>query len=135
MTHIAGRALPGQKPRVLLVEDDPAVRRSLQLLMQANGFEVRAYASGGTLLADETSLQAAGLVADYRMSECDGIDTLLQLRAKGWDCPAILITGFPSAGVANCARSAGFDTVFEKPLRQHALVKELERLVLGNGES
>ena len=131
---IARSALPSQKPKILLVEDDPAVRRSLQLLFQATGYDVRAYASGATLLADDTSLDAACLVADYRMAGCDGIDTLVQLRANGWAGPAILITGFPSAGVANRARSAGFDAVFEKPLRQHALVKAIAGLVpLGRG--
>jgi FixJ family two-component response regulator len=127
--------LPKQKPRVLLVEDDPAVRRSLQLLVQANGYDVRAYARGATLLADVTALDAACLVADYRMTEYDGIQTLVQLRAKGWDGPAILITGFPSPGVTNCAKSAGFDAILEKPLRQHLLVRTIEHLLhSGDGD-
>lgn len=129
MMDLAHTGLPTQKARVLLVEDDPAVRRSLQLLLQAKGYDVRAYASGALLLADPTSLDAACLVADYCMTEYDGIDTLVHLRAKGWSGPAILITGFPSAGVTNIARSAGFNAVFEKPLRQHALIMSLEHLV------
>lgn len=134
MMDIPSRVPPDAKSTVLLVEDEPAVRRSLQLLLQANGFDVRAYASGTLLLADRTSLDAACLVADYRMPDCDGIDTLVQLRAKGWSGPAILITGFPSAGVTNIARSAGFNAVLEKPLRQHVLIRSLERLVQHAGE-
>jgi FixJ family two-component response regulator len=131
---ITRRVLPNHKSRLLLVEDDPAVRRSLQLVIQASGHDVRAYASGATLLADPSSLDAACLVADYRMPEYDGIDTLVQLRAKGWTGPAILITGFPSAGLTNCALGAGFDIVLEKPLREHVLTRTIEQLIqLANG--
>lgn len=117
------------KARILLVEDDPGVRRSLQLLLQANGFDVRAYATGATLLADETTLDAACLVADFRMADHDGIDTLTRLRAKGWARPAILITAFPSSDMKDNARAAGFEAVLEKPLRNHVLLSLIERLV------
>lgn len=112
-----------------MVEDDPGVRRSLQLLLQANGYDVRAYASGATLLADETSLTAACLVADYRMPEGDGIDTLVQLRTKSWRGPAILITGFPTPDLTKSARNAGFDAILDKPLREHLLVRTIGQLV------
>ncbi|WP_321163640.1 MULTISPECIES: response regulator transcription factor [unclassified Sphingomonas] len=115
--------------RLLLVEDDPGVRRSLQLLLQANGFDVRAYASGAALLADQTALDASCLIADYRMSDFDGVDTLTALRAKGWAGPAILITAFPSSDLCASAKDAGFEEIFEKPLRRHVLVKAVERLV------
>jgi len=117
------------KTRILLVEDEPAVRRSLQLLLQADGFDVRAYATGKTLLADPTAQDAACLVADYRMEECDGLDTLRRLRETGWTGPAVLITAFPSADLTAKAVQAGFDAVLEKPLRQHVLVRAVERLV------
>ena len=121
--------LPTEKTRILLVEDEPGVRRSLQLLLQANGFDVRAYATGTTLLADRNALDATCLVADYRMGDCDGIETLHRLREKGWSSPALLITAFPSADLATRADEAGFDAVLEKPLRQHVLVRTVERLV------
>lgn len=129
MMDIARAMLPRQRARILLVEDDAAVRRSLLLLLQANGYDVRAYASGIALLADSTSLDAACLVADYQMDETDGVDTLVQLRAKGWAGRAILITGHPSGALEDAAQSAGFDAIFEKPLRERALVSAVARLV------
>ena len=117
------------KARILLVEDDPGVRRSLQLLLQANGFDVRAYANGTTLLADKTALDAICLVADYRMNVCDGVATLTQLRDHGWAGPAILITAFPSNALLASAQAAGFAAVFEKPLRRHVLLKTIEQLL------
>ena len=51
-------------PRILLVEDDDAVRRSLQLLLVAQGYDVRAYRSGKGLAEDPEALKAACLLAD-----------------------------------------------------------------------
>ncbi len=126
---IPRRVTAQERARVLLVDDDPGVRRSLQLLLQANGFDVRAYATGATLLADETALDAACLVADFCMADHDGIDTLSRLRAKGWVGPAILITAFPSSDMKDDAHAAGFEAVLEKPLRKHVLLSTVERLV------
>lgn len=118
---------------ILVVEDDPAVRRSLQLLLRANGYGVRAYESGDLLLSDASALGASCLIADYRMAARDGIDTLAGLKARGWAGPAILITGYHSTQIARSARSAGFDVVLEKPLRDHALMHAVDRLMHSSG--
>lgn len=122
-TKLEGRA------RLLLVEDDPGVRRSLQLLLRGRGFEVRAYASGLALLADPTALGAVCLVADYRMPEIDGLSILRRLRERGWQGQALLITAFPSARLVDQALAAGYSRVIEKPLVEAALVEAVERAV------
>lgn len=122
-------SLACKRAMVLVVEDDSAVRRSLQLLLQANGFDVRAYASSRALLSDEAALGAACLVADYRMTDPDGIATLRGMRERGWSGPAILITAYPTDDVGTQARTMGFEAVFEKPLRMRELVTAVKRLV------
>ncbi|CAN7406576.1 response regulator transcription factor [Caulobacter sp. LjRoot300] len=117
------------RARLLLVEDDPGVRRSLQLLLHGRGFEVRAYASGLALLADPTALGAVCLVADYRMPEIDGLLILGRLRDLGWRGQALLITAFPSARLVDQALAAGYSRVIEKPLVDAALVEAVERAV------
>jgi len=109
------------RQRILLVEDDAGVRRSLQLLLQARGLDVRAYATGDALLLDPTAREAAGLVADYRMNGLDGLDVLARLRERGWPGRALLITAFPSAELAARAKALGYDAVIEKPFRQNSL--------------
>jgi FixJ family two-component response regulator len=116
------------RPQVLLVEDDHAVRRSLQLLLRGRGLDVRAYASGAALLADPGALSASCLVADYRMPEVNGFDVLQGLRDLGWMGQALLITGFPSAELMARARQAGFSHVVEKPLVDSVLLEAVERL-------
>lgn len=117
------------RPRLLLVEDDPAVRRSLQLLLSGRGYEVRAYASSLDLLADETAVSARGLIADFRMPDADGLTVLRNLRDRGWSGSAVLITGFPGEALTEQAIAAGFNCVLPKPLVNSALIDAVERLV------
>jgi FixJ family two-component response regulator len=119
-----------EQPRILLVEDDPAVRRSLQILLQARGYDVRAHATGATLLADPMADASVALVADYRLTGLDGIEVLQALRAQGWAAPAILITAFGSADLTARATTAGYAAVIEKPLRDQLLVTTLAQLTL-----
>ena len=100
----------------------------MQLLLRGRGFEVKAYANARALLADPAALEAVCLVADYRLAGTDGIAVLQALRARGWQQPAVLMTAFGSEDIAGRARAAGFEEVFEKPLKDLALVAALERL-------
>jgi FixJ family two-component response regulator len=115
------------KPLVLVLEDDHGVRRSLQLLLQGRGFDVKAYATAEALLADPQAGKAGFMLADYRLSASDGIRVLEALRARGWSGAAILMTAFASDDLAARARSAGFMEVFHKPFRDHALIAALNR--------
>jgi len=119
----------GQRASVLLVEDDPGVRRSLQLLLRSRGFEVRAYGAGRAMLADSAAMDAALLVADFKLGDGDGIQILDALRQKGWVGPAVLVTGFPSEDLEARAAKAGFSRVLHKPLAEGALADTVERLL------
>src|SRR3546814_8300520 len=93
----------GERPRLLLLEDDAGVRRSLQLLFLARGFDVRAYAAGSALLADPAACDAFCFIADYRLDATDGVEVFCPLRARGCSGPALLITAFPSADLTDLA--------------------------------
>ena len=124
-----------ERPRLLIVEDDPGVRRSMQLLFHGQGFDVRAYGSGEALLADSRAEDPACLVADYRMQGLDGIALLSTMRTRGWAGPAVLVTGFPSPDIAARATAAGYGAVFEKPLRERSLVEAVLRMVSGRPQA
>jgi FixJ family two-component response regulator len=121
-------ALPMERPKILLVEDEPGVRRSLQLLLHAQGYDIRSYASSAALIADPLVDEAVCLVADYRMPEMDGLAVLRSLRARGWQRPAILVTAYSSPDLVERAMEQGFSVVIEKPLREHALADAVARL-------
>jgi FixJ family two-component response regulator len=121
--------MTARRPKLLLVEDDPAVRRSVHLLLQSTGYDIRAYANGTALLADPTAIEADGLVADYMVPDMDGIAILARLRAMGWTGPAILVTGFASPELAEQARAGGFAELVEKPLKGQRFAETVMRVV------
>ena len=122
-------APPGARPCILIVEDDSAVRRSLQLRLRAAGFDVRAYAAASAALADPASRAAACLIADLVMQEIDGMRLLRTLREDGWKGPAILISGFLDDALSARALAASFSAVLDKPLADERLMETLSALV------
>jgi two-component system, LuxR family, response regulator FixJ len=105
---------------VLIVDDDPAVRASLQFCLELEGFQVRTYARGSDLLDDPNMPLSGCLVIDYRLPGMNGLDLLAALRRRNIALPAIVITTHPSAAVRSQAAAAGA-ALIEKPLLNEAL--------------
>ena len=101
---------------ILVSDDDPGVRRGLQLLLRSRGYTVYGYTTGSALLADSRSKDADCVILDYRMPDVDGFTILENLRKNGWAGQAIMISGFHDAVLAQRAAEAGFDHVIAKPL-------------------
>jgi two-component system response regulator FixJ len=105
---------------VLIVDDDPAVRSSLQFFLEIEGFVVRAYACGADLLNDLNLPESGCLVIDYRLPGMNGLDLLSELRRRRIKLPAILVTTDPSLSVRAQTAAAGA-LLIEKPLLNEAL--------------
>lgn len=116
---------PGAVPRILLLEDDAGVRRSLHLLLRAHGYDVRAHASAELLLADPQAHAARHFVADYQLPDGDGVGVLGALLAAGWVGRAVLITAYLTEALCEAALAAGYAAVLEKPVRVHDLLNAL----------
>lgn len=111
------------------MEDDAAVRRSLQLLFTAEGYDVRAYGSGTGLPSDEEALKADCLVADLILPGTNAIQLLAGLRQAGWEGSAVLFSGQLNETWRSEARNVGFNAIFEKPLPTGALLHAVGRLL------
>jgi FixJ family two-component response regulator len=118
--------------RILIVEDDPAARRSLLLLLTGRGFGAVAFPTAAQALMNAAMQPPACLVADYRLEDSNGIALLEMMRARGWTGPAVLISAYSSGELSDRAKAAGFAVIFDKPLREHALVDTVGRLVEGS---
>lgn len=116
-------------PKILLAEDDTAVRRSLQLLLLGRNLDVRSYATSSELIADETNRDALCLISDYRMPGLDGISLLRQLRFLGWGGRAALITAYRSPKLEAEAASTGYELIIDKPVRGQHLLDAVARLM------
>ena len=78
--------------KVLIIEDDPAVRSSLKFALEVEGFLARAYQTGAELLKDTDIPEDGCLIVDYKLPDMNGLDLIVELRRRKIDLPAILIT-------------------------------------------
>src|SRR5262245_48400578 len=84
--------LPRQS--ILLLDDDPAVRRDLGELFRLAGYAVRPFATAGELLAYRRPEGPACLVLDVMLPDANGLDVQRYLAATDPDLPVVLITGY-----------------------------------------
>lgn len=105
---------------VAVVDDDLAVRDSRQMLLEAYDFDVRTYQSGADFLRDNPDI--ACLVVDYRMPGLNGLDFMSELRGRGNNVPAIMITATTDTSVERRAAELGIKRVLKKPLSNRILL-------------
>ena len=109
------------RAKILLVDDDPAVRASLAFSLELEGFLIETFSCAEELVA-RTDLPDTGcLVLDCRLPGMDGLSLLKTLRRRGVALPAILITFAPARGFRARASEAGA-VIVEKPLLCDALI-------------
>ena len=115
-------------PMLLLVDDDPAVRASLQFSLELEGFAVETFGSGEALVARNSPARHDCLVLDYRLPGIDGLSLLGLLRERGETCPAVIITSNPTRSVRQRTSDAGA-IMIEKPLLSDGLTIAIRRLI------
>jgi FixJ family two-component response regulator len=111
---------------VHIVDDDPAVRDSLDLLLRVRGYRTRTYESGEALLAAADSLEDGCIVLDLRMSGMSGLEVQRQLAARGSELPIIILTAHGDAGSARDALKGGAFEFLEKPADDAMLVRAID---------
>jgi FixJ family two-component response regulator len=114
---------------VFIVDDDPAARDSVAVLVRSKGLPVETFASAEEFLAAYQPLARGCLVVDVRMTGMTGLDLLEMLRQRGYSLPVIVITGFGDVPAAVRAMRAGAYTFLEKPCRDQELWASLQRAI------
>src|SRR5262245_26876827 len=79
---------------ILLLDDDPAVRRDLGELLRLAGYAVRPFATARELLAYRRPEGPACLVLDVMLPDANGLDVQQHLAKTDPDLPVVLITGY-----------------------------------------
>jgi two-component system response regulator FixJ len=120
---------------VFLVDDDPAVRDSLKLLLETYGFTVRDFASGNDFLASGERPETGCLVLDMHMPVVSGLDVLEQLAVKSTVPPTVIITGRADDSIRQRAYAAGALAVIEKPFDPAALLRAMHQAMDATAES
>ncbi|KCZ93394.1 response regulator [Hyphomonas johnsonii] len=114
--------------KLLLVDDNDAVRRSFSIMLRARGYSVETYRSGVEVLCNRVLPDVDCLLIDYKMPGIDGLELLGRLRCKGLLVPALMITGYISSTLEVRARAVGFADIIEKPPPVDLLVERIQRL-------
>jgi two-component system response regulator MprA len=117
------------KPRVLVVDDDRAVRDSLRRSLEFNGYDVVLAADGAEGLVAVGSQHPDVVVIDVMMPRLDGIETTRALRAAGNDVPILVLTARDAVGDRVAGLDAGADDYLTKPFALEELLARLRALL------
>jgi EAL domain-containing protein (putative c-di-GMP-specific phosphodiesterase class I) len=115
------------KTKVLLVDDDDAVRRAFKRVLESRGYQVFACRSGSEALERLASGGYDAMVSDVRMPGMSGLKLLRAVREHDLDLPVILVTGNPDLGSATEAVEYGAFQYLIKPVENDKLGEAVER--------
>ncbi|MET7673696.1 response regulator transcription factor [Streptomyces seoulensis] len=114
---------------VLVVDDDAAIRRSLERGLRLNGFTVRTAADGTEALAAVGREQPDVLVLDVSMPGLTGIQVCARLRDEGRELPVLMLSALDETADRIAGLQAGGDDYLVKPFALQELVLRLHALL------
>jgi two-component system response regulator MprA len=117
-----------ERERVLVVDDDPPLRRMLERTLAAEGFEVAVAADGGGALAAAERYAPDVIVLDVAMPAPDGLAVARRMRAKGLPTPILMLTARDAVVDRVAGLEAGADDYLVKPFAVAELVARLRAL-------
>lgn len=115
------------RPRILVVDDERAVRTALEVNLRKRGLEVLLADHVGAALKILEDQQVDLILTDMRMPDRTGLDLLLAAHERDPDLPVVLMTGYGSVSDAVEAMKAGASDYLIKPVERDELLLVLER--------
>src|SRR5471032_1484390 len=117
-------------PIIYVIDDDDAVRQSLEFLLKTAGIAVRGFESAKTFLEILPQISSGCIITDVRMPEITGIELLQKVKSLKPHLPVIVVTGHGDISLAVEAMKIGAVDFLEKPF-DHALLLAAVRGALG----
>jgi two-component system, LuxR family, response regulator FixJ len=115
-----------QNAKVYVIDDDPAMRDSLEFLLGSAGFSVRLFDSAQGFLDELANLDAGCVLTDVRMPGIDGMELLRKLNSGARKLPVIVMTGHGDVPLAVEAMKLGALDFLEKPFDDERLIGMIE---------
>jgi two-component system response regulator PrrA len=119
----------GEGQRVLIVDDDDALRRSLGRNLRLEGFRVTDAGDGESALVGVRAAPPDVIVLDVTMPGLDGVDFTRRLRADGDDVPILILSARDGVDDRSAGLEAGADDYLVKPFIPRELVARLRALL------
>ncbi len=120
------RSRPGSG-RVLVVDDEPVVRRQVRRILEKHGYVVSEAQDGRSALAELDRASADIVVLDVTMPELDGTEVVLEARARGHAMPIVLISGYADFPLETRLERHMYSDFLAKPFSLAELVAVVER--------
>ncbi len=114
---------------VLIVDDEPAIRESLRMILEFEGYRVEEAINGLEALQKTRERPPDAILLDIRMPEMDGLETLKALRERGYEMPVLVLSGHADVATAVEATRRGAFDFFEKPLQRERVLLSLRNAV------
>ncbi|WP_227979766.1 response regulator transcription factor [Nocardia spumae] len=115
--------------RILVVDDDRAVRESLRRSLTFNGYTVELAVDGLDALEKVKASRPDALVLDVMMPRLDGLEVCRRLRSTGDDLPILVLTARDSVSERVAGLDAGADDYLPKPFALEELLARLRALL------
>ena len=126
--------MSAEQSKVFIVDDDDAVRKSLQLLFKTVGVEAVGFASGDDFLHAFDNDWQGCIVLDIRMPGTSGLEVQKILKERGCSQPIIFITGHGDVPMAVEAMQSGAFDFVQKPFRDQELMDRVQQALSFNAE-
>jgi two-component system, OmpR family, response regulator MprA len=123
------------RERVLVVDDDPPLRRMLERTLVAEGFDVTVAGDGGAALVQAERSAPDVIVLDVTMPGLDGLAVCRRLRSKGLPTPILMLTARDAVPDRVAGLEAGADDYLIKPFAVQELLARLRALIRRTGQS
>jgi two-component system response regulator FixJ len=118
--------MPPEARTVHVIDDDDALRESLQFLLRSAGINVKSYASARQFLDSLPDDTLRCVITDVRMPEITGVELLRHLKDKNIEVPVIVVTGHGDVALAVEAMKLGAADFLEKPFDDELLIGSVE---------
>jgi two-component system response regulator MprA len=121
--------------RILVVDDEPAVRESLERALRLEGYEVEMAEGGQEALSRVASRAPDAVVLDVMMPTVDGLEVCRRLRGAGDRTPVLMLTARDTVGDRVAGLDAGADDYLVKPFALEELLARLRALLRRTNEA
>ena len=116
-------------PLIAIVDDDDALRNSLDNLLRSVGFRVQGFASAEAFLQANHAHETACLILDVRMAGMNGLELQRQLVAANWRIPIVFVTAYADDDARARALAAGAVAFLYKPCREEDLLDAIDAIL------
>src|SRR5215470_4175405 len=119
----------GFRGEIFVVDDDPAVRDTLSMVLSAGGYEVICFADGAALLSVARNRTPSAILLDVHIPGKSGLDILRELHGEDYPAPIFMISGQGDIAMAVSAIKNGALDFIEKPFRGSEIVARLDEAI------